>query len=527
MTIKMTVTARDNQSILVGAFVALLRHSSANVQLFETHLSWVMVADDFAYKIKKAIHFDFVDCRTLEARHFYCKEELRLNRRLAPDLYLAVLPILGPPNDPQLDGFGTAIEYAVKMCAFAQPALWNYRIAHGLISAAEIDALAIQIARFHQNIDRAQRASAWGAPHMIAAAAQETLDEIAVYDRDAAAILQQWENKKQQRLHDVFELRKADGWIKECHGDLHSGNILTTDDIAPKVEVFDCIDFNASLRWIDVINDIAFVCMDLHYLQRPDLAARLLNQYLEIGGDYAGLAVFRYYQTHRALVRSKVAFLRAGQCLPDSPDAKDYAQRCRHYLDFALGLAQAKPGLIMITHGPAGSGKSTFSRLLVEALGAVQLRSDIERKRMRGLAPNSRAGKAPDSTLYDPETTQATYRRLMVLARQVGETGLPVIIDAVFATVQQRRQFQSLAKVLGLRFIIFDMRASETTMQARILARTRLNRDPSDADLTVLARQLAEHEALTDDEMQHVIPVESEDGITPALVQAICAQIAV
>ena len=500
------------QRALIRALAVVLEKEGPRIQIFETHISWVLVAEKFAYKFKKAVHFDFLDFSTLDARYFYCQEELRLNRRLAPDLYLRVVTISGSQENPVMDGTGIPIEYAVQMRAFPQQALWGYRIEMSLLSTMEIDALAMKIARFHRAADVAPGNSAWGTPSALQITANENLETIASQVMAPEMVKQareikSWQAMQQKKLSDIFEHRKAHGLIKECHGDLHSGNILTLDN---QVEVFDCIEFNESLRWIDVMNDIAFICVDLKFQGRHDLAARFLKQYLEITGDYEGAAVLHYYQIQRALVRCKVALLRARQLRAEAKDAAPYQSQAERYLEFSMNGIKSAPTAIVIMHGYSGSGKSTFSENLVELSGAIRIRSDVERKRMHGLAATSRVNAPLGAGLYDDASTRMTYGRLCVLARQIVESGMPVIVDAAFLRKRERDMFGNLARDLGVPFFIVDMRANVMTMKLRITARAQLNHDPSDAGLHVLEYQLAEHEPLTEDEIRHAITADGE-----------------
>lgn len=515
--------ALNAQRSLMQRLVLLLRKESARVEVFETHISWVLVAQDFAYKFKKAVHFDFLDFSTLDARNFYCQEELRLNRRLAPTLYLGLTRITGSSEHPRIDAPGTPIEYAVRMRTFPQHALWSHRIAAHCIGAAEIDALATLIAQFHQTAAVAVPHSDWGTPDALKVAADENLNALAALVRDADGVarlgkINAWQAVRQQALRGGFEQRKRERMVRECHGDLHGANILTLDG---KVQVFDCIEFNESLRWIDVINDIAFTCMDLEFHGRRDLAARFLNQYLQMSGDYGGVAVLRYYQLHRALVRCKVALLRARQLRQDGQDAAEQQTQADRYLACASACIAPSPAAIMITHGFSGSGKSTFATCVVELCGAVQLRSDVERKRLHGMAATQRATAAPDADLYDPAATRNTYQRLLDLARGLVESGKPVIVDAAFLRSGQRIPFRALASELGVPFVIFDMQASEAVLRERIAARTRADSDASDAGLDILAHQLAQHDPLAANEMQQAVAVDTEAGVEMATVEKI------
>jgi aminoglycoside phosphotransferase family enzyme/predicted kinase len=499
---------------------ALNEETCHQVQYFETHLSWVLVAGNFAYKLKKAVRFPFVDFSRLAARRFYCHEELRLNRRLAPEMYLSVVAITGSPDVPVIDGTGTVIEYGVKMHSFAQHMLWSHRITAGLLSSHEVDSLAKQVAQFHLRIPTAPGKSRWGSVPSIQESAAENFAQLstAARGKKQLADLANWEAAQQTRLKPLFRQRKAAGFVRECHGDLHSENILTQDG---RVIAFDCIEFNKRLRWIDVLNDIAFIHMDLEFHGRPCLAARFLNAYLAETGDYEGLPVFHYYRIQRALVRSKVASLRTLQLRAESRDPTESENRANAYLEFAAEHRSPRSAAIIITHGFSGSGKSSIAQMVVEPSGAVQLRSDIERKRLPGLAAAADTMDAAGSGIYDPAVTALTYRRLLMLARTIVSTGIPVVVDATFLASRQRQAFRDLAGEMGIPFFIFDFRASEAILKARIVSRLAQRQDPSDAGLQTLAYQIKNNEPLADNEMEHVIAFDTEHGISKSDMQGL------
>lgn len=508
----------SSQAEVIDGVAATLEAGGATVRRFETHVSRVLVAGGEAYKFKKALQLPFLDDATLAARRFHCEEECRLNRRLAPGLYRGVVTVTGDPAHPVLGGSGEVIEYAVRMRAFDQQALWGVRLAQGLLDGAEVDRFARVLARFHLDAARAPAGSAWGGADTVAATFSDTLDDLAALagglHGDLLAFLKGWEAQARAGLDARFRRRKAQGMIRECHGDLHCDNVLTLDG---EVQAFDCIEFSDSLRWIDVMDDLAFLHMDLACRGRPDLAARLLNRYLEVTGDYAGLAVMRYYRVHRALVRAKVMLLRAAQ----DGIAADQRERCgregQAYLEFARRCARPGRAAVMATHGCSGSGKTTFCRLLVEILDAVQLRSDVERKRLH--AQDQRA------VLYGAAATRRTYAMLGTLAAEVVAAGWPVVVDAACLAAAQRAAFRTLAAGLGVPFFLFDLRAEPATMRARILARRQEGQDASDADLAVLERQLAQDEALAPAEMEEAIVVGTGPGLTLERVRQACAPV--
>ncbi|HUJ85545.1 MAG TPA: AAA family ATPase [Burkholderiales bacterium] len=497
-------------------------HPVERVELIETHISWVLLAGDFAYKLKKPVELGFLDFRSLEARRFYCEEELRLNRRTAPRLYLDLVAITGSEADPRLGGEGEVIDYAVKMRRFPQDALLSRMAQAGTLGAAHIDALARGIAAFHSRVARADAAGPFGSAAEVLAPAAQNFDQIegllgAGADLPELERLRRWTLQEHARLSASFEARKADGFVRECHGDLHLGNVALIDG---EPVPFDGIEFNEALRWIDVMNEVAFLVMDLFDRRLPRLAWRFLNAYLEATGDYAGLPLLRFYLVYRALVRAKVACIRDHQ---PGLDARTHRRAGGEYLEY-LRLAQAlaaRParGLIVM-HGVAGSGKTTVAQELLEACGAVRLRSDAERKRLQGLEAGARTGSALGGGIYSPQLTAQTYARLAALSGQVLEAGYAVIVDATFLARAQRAKFADLARKVGVPFAIALCEAPAGVLRERVATRRREARDASEADLAVLARQLESREPLTPTEQADAVRFDAGET-RPAAVAAL------
>ena len=502
------------QETLVFALQQALRSSGDPVQLFETHISWVLVAGAHAYKIKKAVQFDYLDFSSLAARRHFCLEEVRLNRRLARALYLGVVPVTGTPAQPYLGGAGEPIDYAVKMLSFPQQALWSARVARQALAPAEADALALRLARFHLSAPRSAADSPRGAIELLGQVQIENmaaLGALAGERRQAGlARLRARQDAVLYELGSEFGARKAAGFVRECHGDLHCGNILTLDH---QVLAFDCVEFSERLRWIDVMHDLAFACMDLRRRGAAGRAASLLNEYLARTGDYAGVAVLRYYEAECALVRAKIELTRARQngIEPEDEGAHD--------ADIAALLAEAaraafpeQPWLVVM-HGFSGSGKSTIARQLVEELGAVQVRSDVERKRMCGIDPFDAGRTVLSPRLYDQRTTEAVYERLGTLAATLVRAGTPVVIDACCLQQREREAFMSLAASLGVPALLVSVTASPAVLQSRIRTRRASGADPSDADTAVLARQVSAHQPLSEAELARALVVDSETPV--------------
>ncbi len=482
-------------------------HPVDRVEILETHISYVLLAGEYAYKIKKPVNLGFLDFSTLEARHRCCEEELRLNRRTAPEIYLATVPIAGSESAPVLGGKGTAIEYAVKMRRFAQEGLLDRVAKRGELTPALVDATARMLAQFHATVAVAGPQSAFGEPDHVVAPARANFDHIERLIGDSPDIaqlerLRGWTEAEAKRLAPVFAARKRAGFVRECHGDLHLGNIAL---IAERPTPFDCIEFNADLRWIDVMNEVAFLVMDLADHRLPTLASRCLNAYLEETGDYAGLAVLRYYMVYRAMVRAKVACIRAHQAGLAGSAKASIEGEYRGYFQLAERLARRGRTPITLTHGLSASGKTTVAGILAERFGAIRIRSDVERKRLFGLPATARTGSAPGGGIYGEDATRRTYAHLADLARRVIEAGWPVVVDATFLRDTERAAFRSLARELGVAMVIVSCTAPDAELRARILARERAGTDASEADLAVLARQRLASEPASNEEVRDTI----------------------
>ena len=501
----MTADSRNvagEQVTLVAALrnPACYPHPAEQVEVIETHISYVLLSGAYAYKIKKAVALGFLDFSTLARRRVYCEEELRLNRRLAPELYLAVVAITGSPDAPRFGGNGEAIEYAVQMARFSQEALLDRQLAAGRLSPNVIDELADQLADFHERTQRASPDQPFGSPEAVWEPMAQNFAQLGKQLPGAAhrarlADLEAWSRQRFSQLADLLAARLRDGWIRECHGDLHLGNIVRTGS---GLRIFDCIEFDPGLRWIDVLNEIAFLTMDLEERGRADYAHRLLSRYLEASGDYGGLPLLAFYTVYRALVRAKVAAIRASQ---EDPAGRltDLAS-CDQYLASAVkAILPGKPRLLLM-HGLAGSGKSWLAQQLLESLGALRIRSDIERKRLFGLSALARSDCAVGDGIYDAAATAATYDRLVELAHHILGAGYPVLVDAANLKAWQRKAFRELAAARGVPFVILACTAPEAVLQARLATRRAAGRDASEADQAVLAYQMRAREAITSDE---------------------------
>lgn len=504
----------------IESLIAALRdsacypHPAEGVEVLETHASYVLLAGAYAYKIKKPVNLGFLDFSTLEARRFFCEEELRLNRRTAPQLYLDVVAIADGEGAPVVGGGGAAIEYAVRMRRFPQEALLDRLARRGALLPRYLDVLARSLAVFHGGVARVPADAGFGAPARVLAQAMQNFDQMLGMVEDASDAarlhgLREWTGRVHSLLGGAFEARKRGGFVRECHGDLHLGNIVLIDD-APTP--FDGIEFNAEFRWIDVASEIAFLVMDLLDHALPAAAFRFLNGYLEASGDYAGLCVFRFYLVYRALVRAKVSCIRAHQAHIVGADKDRAMSEYRDHLCLAERLAAPSRAALVLMHGLSGSGKTEIAQRLLESLGAIRLRSDVERKRLHGLDAGTRTESGLESGIYAPSTTARTYARLAELARELLAAGYAVIVDAAFLRRGQRGAFAALASEWTLPMAIVSCRASEAEIRVRLARRERAGEDASEAGTAVLDRQLEIQEPLGEDEIARAVPIDSEAG---------------
>lgn len=474
-----------------------------SIQVIETHISWVILTGTVAYKIKKPVNFGFLDFTSLEARHRFCLEEVRVNRRLADSLYLDCVPITGSPAQPHMEGTGIPIEYAVRMRQFDSDCLFDTLATTGQLGIPVLERLADRLATFHQGLTPAEPDTVYGSADIIHQAAMDNFSLLAQYPMDAedqAALhtLARWSEQTGQALRPIFQDRKRLGFIRECHGDLHLGNIVLLDG---EPTPFDAIEFNAHFRWIDLMNELAFLVTDLEIHGLETQAMHVLNRYLEKTGDQAGLQVFTYYRLYRAMVRAKISRLSRDPATETAEQKAQALARLRTYLTYGLNLIQPVPPRLFLTHGYSGSGKSRLAAQLAERTHAICLRSDVERKRLHALT---------DTHLerYDPAFTERTYRYLLDLTCTLLRAGFSVVVDATFLDSTHRRQQQELARELGLEWFLFSCTASSALLRQRIQQRALEGRDPSEASVAVLERQIASHHPLTDDEYAHQIVID-------------------
>lgn len=485
---------------------------AAERRLIRTHISSLVLAGGWAYKLRRPLKLPFLDFSTPALRRADCLEELRLNRRTAPQLYLDVRPLLGTPEAPRLgeagDSAPQAIDWLLRMRRFDEAEVLANVAARGALTAAHVDALAAQVARFQASL--APSPPRYGSAALVRRWLDETLAGLAAACGDARiATLRAWCTAESARLAPMIDARRAAGIVREGHADLHLANIVL---VAGVPQPFDAVEFNAELRHLDVVHDIAFTFMDLLRHGLPALAWRFVGAWAEATGDYEGLALLRFFAVERALVRARVALLRGD----DAALARDLAVAA----DLAAPRV-ARP-LLLLVCGLSGSGKSSVALELAPALGGVRIRSDVERKRLHGLAPTARPDAAQSARLYARDATGRTYARLGEIAAELLRAGIAAVVDAAALRRSEREALRALTAAQAAHFEIVECVAPEAVLRERIVQRLRAADDASDADLAVLDLQLRVREPLAAGEAARTLSTEGDR----AALQRRCAKLA-
>lgn len=472
--------------------------SKTETELIETHISWIFLCGDYAYKMKKPVDFGFLDFSSHAKRHFFCIEELRLNRRFAPELYLELVPVGGSIDQPQLNQ-EPALAYLVKMRRFPQENQLDRMLVAGQLNVAALITFAEKIAAVHLQAATADRHSPFGTPESVIKPVRQNFEQISSALPDSVSLqtistIEDWSEATFSALQPVLLARHEKGFIRECHGDMHLANMAWFEG---QPLLFDCIEFNENLRWIDTINDIAFLVMDLDDRGRNQFAWAFLNAYLRHSGDYDGLKILRFYQVYRAMVRVKVLCLRLRQPDLSALERRTDLEQLETYLTLAKRYTQTQPQQLIITHGLSGSGKTTLVNELAPQIGAICLHSDLERKRLHHLEGSQSSGAAIRKGIYSTTASEKTYDRLNQLADIILDAGFSVIVDATFIRQADRHQIAQLAARWQCPFKILDFKLNEELLRKRIKQRLKRGGSLSDADEKVLEFQLTSAQPLT------------------------------
>lgn len=498
---------------------AAFDHPVSSIERIDTHISWVILTDAYAYKIKKPLVLDFLDFGSLERRHHFCLEELRLNRPWASDIYIDVVAITDDGGHARFGGAGMPVEYAVRMRRFDTDMRLDRQLALGQLTTGDMHDLGQAVATRHLE---APILNAESRRHVLKMTSQQMLDNFSTLEGqvnvETLSSLSEWTEREIEPASAFIAERFDGGFFRDCHGDLHLANLVR---MPGGIRTFDCIEFNEDLRNTDVVCDIAFLVMDLVTKGRRDLGAHFLNCYLEMTGDYDGVALLDIYFVYRCLVRAKVAVLCGLQCKLQNERLRNIADADR-YCRIALRQTWKPAPMLILMRGLSGSGKTWVSGQLMAALPAIRLRSDVERKRLFGLAETAQTGSDMNSGIYDASTTRSVYQHLVTTAQTILDARHNVILDATFLQSEERDLAFEMGDRCGYTAIIIDVRAPLALMQERLQRRQDKGGDASEAGLDVLDHQRSAVQALSHAELKRTIVYENRDQLdVDALADAV------
>lgn len=483
------------------------------IQLLQTHISFLLLTGDYAYKVKKSVNFEFLDFSTLAQRQHFCEQELQMNQQQAPQLYLEVLPITKNKDKFQIgDTSSPAVEYVLKMKQFDQNDLFLTMFEQGRLTVQHLEELGRTVAEFHLNAATNDEIRQWGTIPKIRHSIEQNYNQTDQYI-GSVQTQQQYDETKQYtdsffaEHQALFNSRIENNWIRECHGDLHLRNICLWKN---QVLLFDRIEFNPEFRFVDVMYDVAFVVMDLDARGRSDFGTQFLNTYIEQTGDWEGLQLLPFYLCRQAYVRAKVNSMMLEDAAISDEEKQKIKQEAAQYYHLAWQYTQRHSGRLIIMSGLSGSGKSTIAKQLAIKLGSLQIRSDAVRKHLGGISLHQRGGEA----LYTPEMTQKTYERLLELGLLLTTQGFRVILDAKYDKKSLRKAVIKRCEIEKIPLQMIECVAPLDVLRSRLQQRTD---DIADATADLLASQQAKAEPFTAEEKAYLTKIDTTQDIEQQL----------
>lgn len=462
--------------------------AKAGVEALQTHISHVFLTGERVYKLRKAVRPGFLDFGTREVRNADCVREVALNRRLAPDVYLGLAPVWIEPSGVQLGPLSEALapvspgtevpEHCVVMRRLPEGRDALSLLARGRLESRHIDAIALSLARFHEEV-RLGTPAPFSEREWLARVARRVEDAIPPLEGglDLRAATRSFMAERAGR----FEARRLAGRAVDAHGDLHLAHIWFEHEGAEPIFI-DCIEFSDDLRRIDAASEVAFLAMDLDYRGRRDLAERFLRRYARDSDDFDLYGVVDFFTSYRAAVRSLVAALAADESELPFDQRRAAAGSARRHLDLAARALQPRaPGRVVLTCGIVGTGKSSAAEVAADELAGVVVCSDRVRKHLFGVSPAEHSRSGVGEGIYTPESTERVYAGLLERAEPVIASGRVVILDATFSREEQRERARAFARARGIPYLIIETRCEESVSLERLARRERDGTDPSDA----------------------------------------------
>jgi hypothetical protein len=493
-------------------------HGVETVEIRQTHISVVALAGAYAYKVKKAVDLGFLDFTTLEKRRHFCEEEVRLNRRLAADVYLGVVPLVESRGGLVVEGEGRAVEYAVKMRRLPGRATLLEHLRRGALTEEALIGLARRVAAFHEHAASGPDIGRYGRWEVVAGNARENLDQSRSHVGEclSEAVFGGLGERLEERLRalrPLIEARARSHVPRDTHGDLHLEHVYLFPERAPPRDlvVIDCIEFNERFRYADPVADMAFLVMDLAFHGRRDLATGFADAYFAAADDAEGRELLPFYVSYRAAVRGKVEGMAAGEDELPAAERRAAVERARAHWLLALAELEAparRPCLVLVG-GLPGTGKTTLAERLADEAGFELVSSDHVRKELAGLGPETSAAAAFGEGIYTPEWDDRTYGACLERASDLLFRGKRVIVDASFREAKRRRTFLEAAVTHGVRGVFLGCSASPDTVERRLAAR---GGGPSDADWAIYRAAAEAWEADAASDPRWTVGEVSNDG---------------
>jgi hypothetical protein len=490
-----------------------------SVKIIQTHISYVVLTGKYAYKIKKPVNFGFLDFSTLEKRKYYCQQELKLNKRLCPDIYLEVLPITKKNDFYELNGEGEPIEYTLKMKEFPQEKIMTNQIKKDNVDDATFENITDILVNFYRNDAQSDEVDSYGDIKVIKENTDENFSQTEkvigkTIDKKTFDFIKNSTNQFLMEKKQLFEKRIKQGYINDCHGDLHTGNIVIDDG---KICIFDCIEFNKRFRYGDVASDIGFLAMDLDFLGFPYYSSQLIENYSKKSKDADIYKLINFYKSYRAYVRGKVTGFKLDDPNISQNERESTVGLAKKYFDLSyyysnlisLKLNLTKP-ILFITCGLTGTGKTTIAKKISQDYNSLLLSTDLIRKKMEGINIYEKHHDEYNKGLYSPEKMQLVYDKLIKEAEKNLKAGKNVVLDATFKTKKNRDKARFLARNTNSKFLILNSIMPENLVKKYLNERVK-RKSVSDGRWEIYEKQKKSFEYLSSSEKYIEIDVSNKE----------------
>ncbi len=487
----------------------VLTGPSGSIKLLQTQMSWVILTDEHALKIKKPVNLGYLDYSTLEKRRYFCFKELELNRRLCPGVYLEVVTITGTGENFDINGDGEVAEYAVRMVRLPEDRMLDEMLVRDEVTPEKMGLVASKIADFHQQTETSDYINSFGSLDCIKRNASENFEQTSKYAGDIVSI-EAYEHIKRFTLgfikdySSIFKNRIKNYRIRDCHGDLHSSHICFTNGIC----VYDCIEFNDRFRYSDTASEVAFLAMDLDHYGRADLAMVFIKCYIKASGDQDIEKIIKFYKCYRAMVRAKVNCFKTEDPYLNPDERGEARRKAEVYFDLSRAYTLDNP-VLLVNVGLVGSGKTTMSKELAGRMGMVVISSDVVRKSLAGIHPSETRPSEIDSGIYSPHFSKLTYNTMFKQAKTWLERGVSVILDATFTHSESRQSARNIARTCNANFGLLEYRIDDEEACARLKKRMHQPENISDAGPEIYFRMKNAFQPLDETESRQRVIIDT------------------